>query len=90
MQREEGRADQCENDHLPSKLDWYANLVPRKHGVSVVVAAVIFVDDFSSAEVECDGGRRGLVKHSSHELLHPIPLDQQLVVVVSFVGEEQS
>ncbi len=96
--QEGGRADQCENDHLPSKLDWYANHVPRKHGVSVVVAAVISVDDFSSAEVDCDGGRRGSVKHSSRELLNPIPLDQQLVsaaadvvvVVVPFVGEGQS
>lgn len=88
----------CENDHLPSKLDWYANLVPRKHGVFVVVAAVISVDDFSFAELDCDG-RRGLVKHSSRDFLHPIPLVQQLVaaaaadvvvVVVPFVGEELS
>ena len=84
---------QCENDHLPSKLDWYANLFPRKHGV--FAAAVKSVDDFSSAELDCDGGRKGLVTHSSHELLNPIPLDQQRVaaaadVVVPFVGEEQS
>ena len=58
--------------------------------VSAVVAAVKFVDDFSSAELDCDGGMRDLVTHSSRQQLVSAAAADVVVVVVPFVGEGQS
>ena len=52
---------QYENDHPPSKLDWYANPVPHTHVVVVVAAAA--ENDFSCDILHYDVGRRVLANH---------------------------